>query len=73
MWSEFIGVGFLNCWRLSSLALFLSALWVDALQFPGSLGASGIGPAGPAGLEVAAVEGAEVPVLVFPVYDLLSP
>ena len=51
--------------------LFLSALWVDALQFPGSLGASGIGPAGPAGLEVAAVEGAEVPVLVFPVYDLL--
>ena len=51
--------------------LFLSALWVDALQFPGSLGASGIGTAGPAGLEVAAVEEDEVPVLVFPVYDLL--
>ena len=39
----------------------------DALPFPGSLGASGIGTAGPAGLEVAAVEEAEVPVLVFPV------
>ena len=51
--------------------LFLSALWLDALQFPGSFGASGIGPAGPAELEVAAVEEDEVPVLVFPVYDLL--
>ena len=51
--------------------LFLSALWLDALQFPGSFGASGIGPAGPAKLEVAAVEEDEVPVLVFPAYDLL--
>ena len=51
--------------------LFLSTLGVDALQFPGSLGASGIGPAGPARLEVAAVEEDKVPVLVFPVYDLL--
>ena len=51
--------------------LFLSTLWVDALPFPGSLGSSGIGMAGPAGLEVAAVEEDEVPVLVFPAYDLL--
>ena len=47
--------------------LFLSTLWVDALPFPGSLGASSIGMAGPAGLAVAAVEEAEVPVLVIPV------
>ena len=51
--------------------LFLSTLWVDALLFPGSLGSSGIGMARPAGLEVAAVEEDEVPVFVFPVYDLL--
>ena len=47
--------------------LFLSTLWVDALPFPGSLGASIVGMVGPAGLEVTAVEEAEEPVLVIPV------
>ena len=37
--------------------LFLSAFWVDVLQFPGLLGASCIGLAGPAELAVAAVDG----------------
>ena len=44
--------------------LFLSTLWVDTLPFLGSLGASSISMAGPDGLAVAAVEEAEMPVLV---------
>ena len=52
--------------------MFFSILGVDALQFPGSLGASGIGKAGPARVEVAPAEEAEEPVLIFPVHGLLE-
>ena len=38
---------------------------MDNLQFDGSLGTSGIGKAGPARVEVAAAEEAEIPVLIF--------